>query len=171
MKNIVLVGFMGTGKTTVGMIVAERLGMTFVDMDAVIEQRAGKDISRIFADDGEQHFRSIERELVKELSGRQGLVIGTGGGIVLNSDNVHDYGQTGLLVCLSASPSVILERVSTETHRPLLEDGEKGKRILEILAARKELYGAIPHQIDTTDMEQSQVVTEVEELYSAIKSH
>jgi len=86
-KNIVLVGFMGTGKTTLGQLLSERTGMNFVDMDSVIEERTGKSITDIFAQEGEAHFRKLERELVKELASQSGLVISTGGGIVLNPDS------------------------------------------------------------------------------------
>ena len=160
-RNIVLVGFMGTGKTTVGQRLAARRGMTFTDMDSVIEAREGKAISRIFAEDGEPRFRALERALVQELAGRSGLVIGAGGGVVLNPQNVADYSRTGLVVCLSATPEVILRRVERESHRPLLEGDEKMQRIVKILAARKELYGAIPFQIDTTNLSPEEVADRV----------
>ena len=160
-RNVVLLGFMGTGKTTVGKIVAERRGMTFVDMDDVIEARENKSIERIFAEDGEPRFRELERELVVELASKQGLVVGAGGGVVLNADNVRDFAETGLVVCLTAPAGVILERVSKESHRPLLEGGEKAKKIVSILEARKELYGAIPFQVDTSELTPDQVADEI----------
>ena len=159
--NIVLVGFMGTGKTTVGKLLASRLGMKFVDMDEILEQRAGKTVSRIFAEDGEDHFRKMERNLVKELSKRRGLVIAAGGGIVLNGENIRDYAGSGLVVCLSASPETILKRVSTESHRPLLEQGPKADRIKDLLASRRKLYAAIPCQVATDALTPEQVVVKV----------
>src|SRR5512137_631528 len=100
MKNLILVGFMGSGKTAAGKLAARQLGLAFADMDDIIEQRAGSKISEIFAQKGEPYFRQIERELARELAARQGHVIATGGGIVLNPNNLRDLGQSGLVVCL-----------------------------------------------------------------------
>jgi len=166
MRNIVLTGFMGTGKSSVGKHLAARLALTFVDMDAVIEERAGKPIARIFAEDGEQHFRNLERQLVQELAARQGLVIATGGGVVLNPENIRDLSRSGLVVCLSASPSEILRRVAHETHRPLLQADDKEARIIALLEARRKLYAAIPVQIDTTNLSVEQVADQIAALYA-----
>lgn len=152
---------MGTGKTSVGKRIAERLDMTFVDMDEVIEKRREKPISKIFAEDGEAHFRALERELVKELSASTGLVIGAGGGIVLNWDNITDYSKTGLVVCLSATPEAIMMRIENDASRPLLAGGDKMKKILEILKRRRELYNAVPRRIDTTAMSIEQVADKI----------
>jgi shikimate kinase len=164
-RNVVLVGFMGTGKTAVGKLLAVRLGLTFVDMDRVIEERGGMAISRIFAEQGEPYFRALERSLVQELSRRQGLVIATGGGVVLDPDNVADYALSGLVVCLTAAPDVILKRVEKDSHRPLLEQGDKAARILKLLEARRTLYGAIPHQIDTSALTPEAVADRIVALY------
>jgi len=150
LPNIVLMGFMGTGKSTVGRNLARRLGMEFLDMDTIIEQRAGKPIPRIFAEDGEPHFRAMERALAQELSQRKGLVIACGGGVVLNPANIRDYSETGLVVCLNATPEVIFKRTAKDRNRPLLEEQDRMKRILELLEKRKTMYAAIPHQVDTT---------------------
>ena len=167
MKNIVLAGFMGTGKTGVGRKLADRLGRTFLDMDDVIVERQGKPIPRIFAEDGEPFFRALERDLVRELSARQGLVIGTGGGIVLNPENVADFSRTGLVVCLSATPQTILKRVEGDTNRPLLSGGDPMKKILDLLAKRQALYDAIPHQIDTSNLSLDEVVARIAALAGA----
>jgi shikimate kinase len=159
--NITLIGFMGTGKTTVGKGVAEQLGMTFVDMDDVIEAREGRKISDIFETDGEPYFRQLERHLVLELSGKNNQVIATGGGVVLNPDNIRDYTMSGIVVCLTATPEVILERVAKESHRPLLEGDEKMNKILGILESRKDLYAAIPHQVDTTELSPDEVMARI----------
>lgn len=161
-KNIVLLGFMGTGKTTVGMILAKRLGMTFVDMDCVIEERTGKTVSRIFADDGEPSFRALERNLVKELSAKRGLVIGSGGGVVLNADNIKDFDRSGLVVCLTAEPAAILKRISGDSSRPLLEGGEKAEKILKLLESRRALYDAIARKVDTSFLTPEQVADRVD---------
>jgi len=156
-QNIILVGFMGTGKSTVGNKLAEKLGLKFLDMDTLIEERAGKPISRIFAEDGEPHFRSMERALAHELSRRKGLVVACGGGVVLNPDNIRDYNQTGLVVCLTATPETIFRRTSRARNRPLLEEQDRMQRIRDLLKQRQALYAAIPHQVDTTTLSTEQV--------------
>lgn len=146
-QNIILIGFMGTGKTVTGRALAEQTGMELVDMDSMIEARQKKTIPEIFAQDGEPAFRAMERELAKELSQRTGLIISTGGGIVLNPDNIADFEKAGLVVCLTASPQTILQRLENDTTRPLLS-GDKKTQIAELLEKRKPLYDAIVHQID-----------------------
>lgn len=163
--NIVLVGFMGTGKSTVGRILAARLDLSFLDMDSVIEQRQGRQISEIFAKEGEAFFRSLERQLTIELAAQQGRVIACGGGIVLNADNIRDYSSRSLVVCLRASSQTILDRVRHETHRPLLAVDDKLGRIRSILATRQPLYDAIPHIIDTDGLFAEAVADRVEALY------
>lgn len=164
--NIVLVGFMGTGKTTVGRLVAGALGMDFVDMDAIIEKRAGKPVAAIFAQDGEPHFRALERALVRELAAGKKQVIATGGGIVLNPANVADFSATGLVVCLQATPEIIYKRTASATHRPLLEQDDKFARIVSILEKRRALYDAIPHRIDTSTRTPQAIADEIINLYS-----
>jgi len=149
MRNIVLVGFMGSGKTTVGKLLAEATGMPLLDMDAMIETRAGKSINAIFADEGEAYFRNLERELVMELAATRGHIISTGGGIVLNPQNIADFEQTGLVVCLLVDAASVLERIRHDTTRPLLA-GDKEARILQLLEDRKPLYESIKHCIDTS---------------------
>jgi len=148
-RNIILVGFMGTGKSSAGRLVAERLGMEFVDMDDEIVRREGCSIPDIFRDRGEPAFRAIERAMVIELSNRTGLVISTGGGIVLNPDNIHDFSRKGLVICLQACPETILKRVGNDQNRPLLQSEDRMAKIQELLNRRQPLYDAIPTQIDT----------------------
>lgn len=165
MKNLVLVGFMGSGKTTVGQWVAERLGMLFVDMDHLIEQRGGQTVSEIFKTKGEPHFRKLERDLVCELAAKNGQVIATGGGIVLDPGNIQDLGRTGVLVCLWAEPRVVYERTKQARHRPLMEGDGRMRRIKKLLRQREALYKAIPNCIDTSQMGLEQVVDEVIRIY------
>lgn len=167
--NIVLLGFMGTGKTSVGRALAQRLRMTFADMDALIEEREGKSISRIFAEDGEPHFRALERALVSELAAGTGRVIGAGGGVVLNPDNVRDFERTGLAVCLSATPEEILRRVRDDAARPLLAGGDKLASIVRILEQRRQHYAAIRRRIDTTGLTVAQVVERILAMYGAYR--
>lgn len=160
-RNIVLFGFMGTGKTSVGMALASKLGMEFVDMDSIIEVRQKKSISKIFSEKGEPYFRRLERELVQELSAKKGLIIATGGGVVLDKENISDYGKTGTNICLTAKPEVIMKRVEADTARPLLKGDDRMQKIKKILADRKELYASVQNQIDTSDLSVEQVVENI----------
>lgn len=163
--NIVLVGFMGTGKTSVGKLVAGRLFMRFVDMDGMIENKAGKTVSRIFVEDGEPAFRAMERAMVVELSSRTGLVVATGGGIVLNPDNIADFSRTGLVVCLWAEPATIVDRLKDDNTRPLLAGDDKMERLRSILEKRRPLYEAIPNLIRTDGLSAAAVADLVAEMY------
>lgn len=149
MRNLVLTGFMGTGKTAVGKAVAQRLNRPFVDMDAVIESRAGKAISRIFATDGEVTFRRMERDLCEELAVQEGLVIATGGGALVDSRNRGTMMATGTIVCLTASADQILDRVGEADDRPLLCVSDPHAEVARLLAEREPAYAAIPWQVPT----------------------
>ena len=164
-RNIVLMGFMGTGKSSVGKRLASKLHLKFLDMDTLIEERAGKPIPRIFAEDGEPHFRTLERAVAEELSRQSGLVIACGGGVVLNPDNIRDYSRTGLVVCLTATPEVIFERTSRARNRPLLEEQDRMQRILELMEKRKAIYNSLPNQVDTTRLTTFQVADVILKLY------
>ena len=156
-SNVILVGFMGTGKTTVGKILAQQLRKTFVDMDKILEGRAGKSISQIFEEDGEPSFRNMERALVQELAAGNNQVIAAGGGIVLNPDNISDFSRSGKVICLLASEQEIMHRVSGSTARPLLEKGEKNKRITDLMEKRRPLYESIPDRVNTTGLTPEEV--------------
>ena len=110
MRNVVLIGFMGTGKTSTGKMLAAKLGAAFIDMDQKIEEEAGMSIPDMFAQKGEDYFRAQERALVKRLAARRNAVISTGGGTVKNPDNVADFKKSGVIVCLSASVDAVLAR-------------------------------------------------------------
>jgi len=151
-RNIVLTGFMGTGKTAIGHALAAHLERPFLDMDEEIVNRARKPIPRIFAEDGEPFFRELERQVVIDLSAEPGQVIAAGGGVVLNPANVADFSATGLVVCLTATPATILARVKDDTNRPLLDVPDKLARIRELLETRRPYYDAIPVQIPTDNL-------------------
>ena len=150
--NIVLFGFMGTGKSAVARRLGKALKRPVIEMDDLIEEREGASISEIFADRGEGYFRQRERELVRELVASRGRVIATGGGVVLNPENIRDLTRAGVGICLTARPEVILNRVAAESHRPLLERADRLERIEQMLRDRKDCYGKIFHQIDTSDL-------------------
>lgn len=160
---------MGTGKSATGRILSRRLERPLIDMDGLIEERTGRRISEIFAQDGEPHFRQLEREVVQELAARQNLVIAAGGGVVLNPDNMRDFSRTGVVICLRSSPNGILRRVGAESHRPLLERGDKGQRILALLKARQPYYDAIPQQVDTSHLSPEKVADRVVEIYERVR--
>ncbi|MCK5843066.1 MAG: shikimate kinase [Victivallales bacterium] len=164
-KNIILVGFMGTGKTVTGRVLAEQTGLKLVDMDSIIEERAGRTISTIFATDGEAAFRAMERELVQKLAQREGLIISTGGGIVLNSENIADFKKTSLVVCLKASPETIFQRLEKDASRPLLA-GNKKAQIQSILKTRQPLYDAIAHRVDTDGLTADETAKLILDLYA-----
>ncbi len=138
--NIALIGFMGTGKSTVGRLVAEQLRFELVDTDALIEQRTGKKICDIFAENGEPAFRQLESQLVLELATRTHIVISTGGGLPTNPANLESLKAHSLVICLWASPEGIYERVRDQTHRPLLHDPSPLEKIRTLLAAREQFY-------------------------------
>jgi len=170
MSNIVVTGFMATGKTSVGREVARRLGRPFVDMDVEIEARAGKPIPRIFAEDGEAAFRQMEAALCEKLSAQEGLVIATGGGTLVNPANRTRMMGSGTVICLSCDVDEILRRVDVDGQaaRPLLDVAECRAQIERLLAARREAYQAIPWQIDTTGPSVQEVAAWVVEIAKAI---
>lgn len=170
-QNIVLVGFMGTGKSAVGRRLASALKYEFVDMDSIIVSREGKPIPRIFAENGEPHFRALERALVKELAAKSRQIIATGGGIVLNPDNINDFSTTSLVVCLTATPEAILKRVEHDTNRPLLAGGDKFQKIKDLLGKRQHLYDAIPNRIDTTGSSIADVTERILQLFGGQSGH
>ena len=163
MKNIALIGFMGTGKTVVGQVLAEKLNRQFIEKDALIEKKAGKTIPEIFSEDGEIAFRELEIEVVKEISRGENLVIACGGGVVLNKINTDRLRETGITVYLTASPEVILKRVAGEPNqRPLLEVDDPAKTIKELLEFRKPFYErAADRTIDTSALDINTVAEQI----------
>lgn len=161
MKNIILVGFMGTGKTAVGKELAQKLKMKFVDMDDIIEERESMEISEIFAKKGEPYFREVEKEIAKEISKQSNLIIAAGGGAVINEENVKNLKSNGIMICLTASPDKILERTKGYIHRPLLNVSDQKTKISELLAKRAQYYARADYQIDTTNLTIDEVVQKI----------
>ena len=138
--NLALIGFMGTGKTSVGRLVAEQLHFDYLDTDEMIQSATGRTIADIFKTDGEPTFRALEEKVVAELAGRMKTVIATGGGLPANPTNLASLKTHALVVCLWASPEKIWERVKNQSHRPLLHDANPQTKIRELLAAREPFY-------------------------------
>jgi shikimate kinase len=161
-KNIVLIGFMGTGKSTVGMRLAERLHLEFVDMDREIERITGMSISQLFRKHGETRFRSEEQLMAQKLGQRTNLVIATGGGVVIHPENVAALKRNGIIVGLEASPEVIMSRVSRKkSNRPLLSKHTTIEDIEKMLASREEYYARADIRVNTTGQELNKVVNEI----------
>lgn len=139
-ENIALIGFMGTGKSSVGHVLASTLHFNMVDTDDLIERQAGKPISDIFHQDGEERFRAYERDVVNSLAQLQRTVIATGGGVGANLENLESLKRHSLVACLWASPQAIWERVRRQTHRPLLEGENPQAKIQHLLSVREPFY-------------------------------
>ena len=138
--NLALIGFMGTGKTSVGRLVADQLRFDYLDTDEMIQLRTGRTITDIFAKDGEPAFRALEQQVTEELSTRERTLIATGGGLPTRPANLASLKKHALVVCLWASPEKIWERVKNQTHRPLLHGPDPQKKIRDLLAAREQFY-------------------------------
>ena len=150
--NVVLIGYRGTGKSTVGKIVATRLGRTLLSTDAEIVTRAGQSIPDIVAQHGWDYFRDLESQVCQKLAGRDGLVIDTGGGAILRSQNVEALKKTGTLFWLTASVDTIAKRIGRDTQRPSLT-GTKSfvEEIQEVLRERTPKYEAAADHVITTE--------------------
>lgn len=157
-KNIVLIGFMGTGKSEVGKELAKTLGYKFIDTDELIERREGIPVSEIFDKYGEPYFRKIESEIIEEVSIMKDVVISTGGGAVIRSENRMNLKKNSITICLTASPEVIYERTKDYDNRPLLKTDDTYMRIKELLKEREPYYSEADIKIDTTQLEAQKVV-------------
>ena len=157
--NIILTGFMGTGKTTVGQLLASRLSLEFIDTDVLIEMRSRQTVQAIFENLGEVHFRQLEREVAAELANQQGLVISTGGRLMLDPENARLLGKNGRIFCLVAAPEEILARIRNDPkgiERPLLQTNDPAQKIVELLQKRQVLYQHFP-QISTSQRSPEEV--------------
>lgn len=167
-RHIILVGFMGTGKTTVGKLVAQRLSCPLVDTDHYLEQKRGKAIANIFSTEGERCFRQQEHDALAELvHSPQPQVITTGGGIVLRLDNVDLMKKNGWVVALTAARDVLIERLKKDTTRPLLT-GDLDKRVDQLLTERKNAYDFAHVTIDTSHRSPVEVAKIVISKYKAV---
>jgi shikimate kinase len=159
MKNIVLIGFMGTGKTSTGKLLASRLSRTFVDTDKAVEVENKLTIAEMFQQYGETHFRQKEKEIIAKVAQHTNVVIATGGGAILADENINCLKSTGVLILLTASLAVILERTNRRHTRPLLNCAERALKAERLLIERADLYNrAADYAVDTSEMTPPQVV-------------
>jgi len=169
MNNIYLVGFMGTGKTTVGSELAKKKKWQFVDLDDLIELREKRTVSSIFSRDGEPYFRKIEKQVLREVAKENKFIVACGGGVVLDKDNIKIMQETGMIICLSASPEAIVDRTSGYLHRPLLNVSDPKKRIELLLKLRAPYYAEAYKTIDTSKLSVKETVEKILKLVARQK--
>ena len=162
-RNIVLTGFMGSGKTTVGKCLAEKYSLAFADTDREIEAREGMKISEIFARKGEARFRAAEREVIREFSSRSGWVLSLGGGAVLSEENRALLKENGLLIYLKTSPETVIQRVGNDPDRPLLY-GKSEAEIRALSASREAAYRDADASVTTDGKNPGKIVSEIVEI-------
>jgi len=160
-KNIILTGFMGVGKTSVGTRLADDLGYVFVDTDKLIEVDQQMTISTIFQKHGEPYFREVEAKIIQLVMQGENQVVSTGGGAVIWDMNREAFKQSGFVVCLTARPEVIHTRIKHEIHRPLLQTPDPQAKIKELLESRAKFYEQADVCIDTSEMSVPDVISEI----------
>lgn len=153
---------MGTGKSAVGKRLAARLGWRFIDTDALIEHQGGMSVARIFADHGEPHFRRLEQQVITRVCKENAVVIATGGGALVNAANANQLTAGGTVICLTATPEVIIARVQGNHDRPLLQGDDPLGKIHALLHARAEAYARADITIDTSSLDVDEVVDAVQ---------
>ena len=168
MKNIVLVGMMGAGKTTVGELLATKLNRELKDIDCVIEQEQKKSIIEIFTDDGEEAFRKLESETIEKFSNMSDLIISTGGGALEKANNLSILQKNGIIIYLKADIEELFKRVKNETQRPLLKEQDPLEVIKKLIKKRKKFYLMADITI-ITDNKSPEKITE--EIIKAIKNY
>jgi shikimate kinase len=170
MRNIALIGFMGTGKSSVGRLIADQLHFHLIDTDELIESQTGKSVAEIFSGDGEAAFRLYEQKVVAELGSRKRTVISTGGGVGASENNLASLKEHSLVVCLWASPEKIWERVRSQTHRPLLKEADPLAKIRQLLAAREHSYKQADVLLNTEVRSLKEVAQQVLHQFHVAKS-
>ena len=161
MKTIFLTGFMGTGKSTVGKILASKLECVFVDLDSCIVESEGCSIDEIFSKKGEEYFREIEREHLLCLLGKKSQVVSTGGGVVISPQNRLEMRRSGVVINLVAEPEILLKRLKEENERPLLKGAKCLEMIQKMISEREKWYADADIRIDTSGKNVEDVVREI----------
>ncbi len=157
--NIVLVGFMGTGKSRIGRLLAKRLEMGYLDTDEIIEKKEGKSISQIFKEKGENYFRKVESEVVEKIANLNGYVIATGGGVVLKQANVNSLRKKGFIICLTTDSEIIWQRVKNNNQRPLFPNQKE--KVRELLKKRAPFYSRADLTLNTSRLSEEKVVDKI----------
>ena len=160
-KNIFLVGFMGTGKTSIGKLLAKKLNWSYIDTDTLIEQYNESSIKNIFAKEGEPKFREIETAILQKVLSKNNQVISTGGGIVLKDQNMKLMKQNGIIICLTTSPAIILKRTQSKSHRPVLGDKPTLAKIVNILHQRAPYYAQADLTLDTSYASKKEIIEKI----------
>ena len=168
-NSIILTGFMGTGKSTIGRRLGHRLGFRFVDMDGLLEARQGRLIREIFEAEGEAHFRQLEADLCRELAGWRRCVVATGGGALVNPDNLAAFAARNLVICLDCDPEELWLRLAQARNRPMLDSHDRKQRLLDLLQQRQPAYARIEQHIDTTRRTIEAVVEEALSLWRQLR--
>lgn len=163
MENIILIGFMGSGKTSVGKQLAKRLGYTFQDTDVRIEEKCNKTIRNIFAEEGEEYFRKLETQVIRDLFGEiKHSVLSVGGGLPITEGNGALLKRLGQVVYLKASKETILKRLEGDTSRPLLAGQDAARKVEELLGYREPIYeAAAQHVVETDNKSIDIIITEI----------
>jgi shikimate kinase len=164
MKNIVLTGFMGTGKTVVGRELSRILGWKIIDVDDEIVKAQAMTINEIFSRFGEERFRDIETEMIRKVAHSRNVIISTGGGAVLRQENMDLLRENGVIICLWAEPEAVLRRTGSSDERPLLRVDDPLGKIKELLEYRRPFYEKADIMIDTGDKTPFHIAKEILEL-------
>lgn len=164
MKSIVITGFMGTGKTTVGKRLSEEYNLEFIDTDELIEKKAGnKKVNEIFAEFGEAYFRKLEKDVIRETAEKKGAVIATGGGAIVDKENLALLKKcSSIIICLTSRPDIIFLRTRNEKGaRPLINSDNPLIKIEELLKEREDAYSKAEVIIDTSDLTPDEVIIKI----------
>ena len=157
---------MGSGKTTIAAALSHRLNLRYLSVDDLIEKREKRTINEIFTSSGEDYFRNVESDVIREVSGLGGQVIDAGGGAVLREENMQNFKSNGTVICLTADAATIMERTKKYKHRPLLNVDDPKRKIRELLAKREPFYAGADHCIDTGKLTVRQAVEEIVKIVS-----
>ena len=164
MRNIVIIGFMGAGKTTIATSLAHRLKMRYLSTDNLIETKEKRTINEIFTKSGEDYFRDVESAVIKDACSMENVVIDAGGGAVLREENIANFKSCGIVICLTADEETIMERTKKYKHRPLLNVEDPKRKIRDMLAKRAPFYAKADHFLDTGKLTARQVVEKIVEI-------